>query len=53
MAIMFYRISEPYGCFSNFAHYGFNLDGLFGKPVNTIFRRKSLLEQIMSRKYVI
>ena len=27
MAIYFYKISDEYGCFSNFAHYGFELDG--------------------------
>lgn len=27
MAIYFYKINEEYGCFSNFAHYGFELDG--------------------------
>lgn len=27
MSIYFYRINEAYGCFSNFAHYGFELDG--------------------------
>lgn len=29
MAIYFYRINEEYGCFSNFAHYGFELDGKY------------------------
>ena len=27
MAIYFYKINDEYGCFSNFAHYGFELDG--------------------------
>lgn len=27
MAIYFYKIKNEYGCFSNFAHYGFELDG--------------------------
>lgn len=27
MAISFYKINDEYGCFSNFAHYGFELDG--------------------------
>lgn len=27
MAIYFYRINDKYGCFSNFAHYSFELDG--------------------------
>ena len=27
MAIHFYKINDEYGCFSNFAHYGFELDG--------------------------
>ena len=27
MAIYFYKINEAYGCFSNFSHYGFELDG--------------------------
>lgn len=26
MAIYFYKTNEKYGCFSNFAHYGFELD---------------------------
>lgn len=27
MALYFYKIEDEYGCFSNFAHYGFELDG--------------------------
>lgn len=27
MAIYFYKINEAYGCFSNFSHYGFELEG--------------------------
>ncbi len=27
MGIFFYKINEEYGCFSNFSHYGFELDG--------------------------
>lgn len=27
MAIYFYKINEKYGCFSNFAHYDFELNG--------------------------
>lgn len=27
MSIKFYKINEQYGCFSNFAHYDFELDG--------------------------
>ena len=27
MAIYFYRTNDKYGCFSNFAHYSFVLDG--------------------------
>lgn len=27
MAIYFYKINDEYGCFSNFAHYDFELDG--------------------------
>lgn len=27
MAIYFYKISDEYGCFSNFAHYNFELGG--------------------------
>lgn len=27
MTIYFYKTNEKYGCFSNFAHYGFELDG--------------------------
>ncbi len=27
MNIYFYKIGDDYGCFSNFAHYGFELDG--------------------------
>lgn len=27
MAIYFYKINEEYGCFSNFSHYGFELNG--------------------------
>lgn len=26
MSIYFYRVKDPFGCFSNFAHYGFTLD---------------------------
>lgn len=27
MSIKFYKINEPYGCFSNFSHHAFELDG--------------------------
>lgn len=27
MSIYFYKVDEEYGCFSNFAHYGFELEG--------------------------
>ena len=27
MTIYFYRVNEPYGCFSNFSPHGFRLDG--------------------------
>lgn len=27
MAVYFYKINEEYGCFSNFAHYGFTVNG--------------------------
>lgn len=27
MAISFYKTNDEYGCFSNFSHYGFELDG--------------------------
>lgn len=27
MAIYFYKVNDEYGCFSNFSHFGFNLDG--------------------------
>ncbi len=27
MSIYFYKINDEYGCFSNFSHYGFELDG--------------------------
>lgn len=27
MAIYFYKVNEEYGCFSNFSHHGFELDG--------------------------
>ncbi|MCQ2534224.1 MAG: NADAR family protein [Clostridia bacterium] len=27
MSIKFYKIDGPYGCFSNFSHYAFELDG--------------------------
>lgn len=27
MTIYFYKINDEYGCFSNFSHYGFELDG--------------------------
>lgn len=29
MAIRFYHIHEPYGCFSNFSRHGFELDGAY------------------------
>lgn len=29
MAIYFYKTNDEYGCFSNFAHYGFELDGKY------------------------
>lgn len=29
MAIYFYKTNDEYGCFSNFAHYGFELNGKY------------------------
>lgn len=38
MAIYFYKIKDEYGCFSNFAHYGFELDGKWWMTSEHYFR---------------
>lgn len=41
MAIYFYKINEEYGCFSNFAHYDFELNGkrwMISEHYRPIFR---------------
>ena len=39
MEIRFYRErDEPYGCFSNFSHHGFTLDGTFWKTAEHYFQ---------------
>lgn len=40
MAIYFYRTNEKYGCFSNFSHYGFNLDGKWWSTSEHYFQAK-------------
>ncbi len=36
--IKFYRVNDPYGCFSNFAPYGFELDGFYWRTVEHYFQ---------------
>ena len=38
MPILFYKINEPYGCFSNFAHYEFVLDNKTWKTSEHYFQ---------------
>ena len=38
MAIKFYKVNDAYGCFSNFAHYGFILNGKFWKTSEHFFQ---------------
>lgn len=40
MAIYFYKIGEEYGCFSNFAHYGFEAEGRWWKTSEHYFQAK-------------
>lgn len=38
MAIYFYKINEEYGCFSNFSHHGFELDGKWWRTSEHYFQ---------------
>lgn len=40
MSIYFYKITDKYGCFSNFAKYGFELDGKFWETSEHYFQAK-------------
>lgn len=40
MAINFYKISEEYGCFSNFSHHGFIIDGKWWRTSEHYFQAK-------------
>lgn len=40
MSIKFYKINEEYGCFSNFAHYGFELEGKYWMTSEHYFQAK-------------
>ena len=40
MSIKFYKINEEYGCFSNFAHYGFELEGKYWMNSEHYFQAK-------------
>lgn len=40
MAIYFYRIQDEYGCFSNFAHYGFELEDKWWMTSEHYFQAK-------------
>lgn len=38
MAIRFYKVNDPYGCFSNFSYHGFELDGAFWPTTEHYFQ---------------
>jgi len=40
MAIYFYKINEEYGCFSNFSHHGFLIDGKWWMTSEHYFQAK-------------
>lgn len=40
MAIYFYKINEEYGCFSNFSHHGFIIDGKWWMTSEHFFQAK-------------
>ncbi len=40
MTIYFYNINEEYGCFSNFSHYGFLINGKWWKTSEHYFQAK-------------
>jgi ribA/ribD-fused uncharacterized protein len=40
MAIYFYKINEEYGCFSNFSHHGFLVDGKWWMTSEHYFQAK-------------
>lgn len=43
MAIRFYKIDDEYGCFSNFSHYDFELDGKWWRTSEHYFQAKKFL----------
>jgi ribA/ribD-fused uncharacterized protein len=40
MAIYFYKINEPYGCFSNFSPHGFELENKYWSTSEHYFQAK-------------
>ncbi len=44
MAIYFYKTNDEYGCFSNFAHYGFELDGKYWMTSEHYFQAQKFRE---------
>ena len=44
MAIYFYKVNEAYGCFSNFAPYGFIVNGVFWKTSEHFFQAHKFSE---------
>src|SRR4051794_39380956 len=43
MAIYFYKVSDEYGCFSNFSPHGFKLDGVFWKTCEHYFQAQKFV----------
>lgn len=43
MSIYFYKVAEPYGCFSNFSYHGFQVDGKFWRTSEHYFQAQKFV----------
>lgn len=48
--IKFYRVNDPYGCFSNFAPYGFKIDGIYWRTVEHYFQAQKFEDIVLQEK---
>ncbi|HDS7112709.1 TPA: NADAR family protein [Klebsiella aerogenes] len=49
-AILFYRVNEPYGGFSNFARHGFRIGRIYWPTVEHYFQAQKFYDEILKEK---
>jgi ribA/ribD-fused uncharacterized protein len=50
MAILFYRVKDEYGCFSNFAPYGFMVEGTWWPTSEHYFQAAKFSDEALAKK---